>query len=744
MTSEPDPDDDRRREETLQREVAKVTVEVRTNWQDWLVDILPSMPNSATKGAASEASLSTQVKPLPWASRLSAMPYLPGGGSKQIEILRELLQATIDNDGLLTATVLDGNGVERSLRDALKPLSSAGFVQPVDRDHVSVTEEGADWLHSQDDSKLLATFHRHVRYVGELLAVLEPGRHQVRDLMEVAGNQYDLAWTTLDQTRRRITWLSCLGAVEYCTSTHVTITQHGRELLSTLVLDGPHQPQARTAEPLEVDDPPPPIAALLAGVSQAQLAGRNPVLGYIPRGNGEADVVQALEALVNAASPSTTKADLLAFAETHFGVSESSFSAVLTTLTRSGLIEQTSLNVYEPTLPGRAWLESGSALDLALLIHARYLFVLEIIPMLQEQDRAPGLARAAVDYYGMKRADTGGMRTRLQILKAAGLIEERANWRYQPTALGEEVAARYSLQTARDHIEPELEASSDARYTPSAVSAGERIGLELVSASTDADNPIRLEQAVVAALQFLGFNSQHVGGGGKTDVLATVDNSDLKPIRVIVDAKSARSGTVSEGAVSFDTLREHQEQHRADHVALVGPSFDGGRIRARASQNQVGLVTTGEMAAAVARHARTPLSAFHFVGLISGNQENRRELEARWSVTEQRTTLLAQVVTILSDEARDTDEVTHGALTSDQIYLIAREGGTGPRPKPRDIESVLELLQHPLVDSVRTLQNDRGRPPSYRLLDSPALVQAKLTALAQALEGVDEALESAD
>ncbi|QMS99875.1 restriction endonuclease [Gordonia jinghuaiqii] len=711
------------------------------------MDDFPSALEDAIDGVnevVTPAMPDRRIRPLPWASRLSAMPYLPGGGTKQIEVLRELLQTTISSDGVLTATVLDGNGLERSLRDALKPLSSAGFVQSVDRDHAAVTDEAAAWLDSQDDAQLLAIFHRHVRYLGELLAVLEPERRTVRDLVEAAGKQYDLAWTTPDQTRRRITWLSCLGAVEYCTSTHVTITQRGRELLATLLLDGPHQTRARTPEPVKVNDPPQPIAALLGDMTQARLEGRNPILGYIPRGNGEADVVQALEALVNAASPSTTKANLLAFAEEHFGVSESSFGAVLTTLTRSGLIEQTSLNVYEPTLPGRAWLESGAALDLALLMHSRYLFVLEIVPMLQEHDRAPGLARAAVDYFGMKRVDTGGIRTRLQILKAAGLIEERANWRYQPTALGEEVAARYTLQAARDQIESESVTSSQGEAPPSAVRTARLIGQDLVSASTDSDNPIRLEQAVAAALQFLGFKAQHIGGGGKTDVLATVDNSDLKPIRVIVDAKSARSGTVNEGAVSFDTLREHQEQHRADYVVLVGPSFDGGRIRPRAGQNKVALVTTSELAAVVMRHARTPISAFHFVGLISGTQENRRELEACWSATERRTTLLAQVVTILAGEARDTDEVTHGALTSDQIYLIAREGGTGPRPKPRDIESVLELLQHPLVDSVRTVQGDRGRPPSYRLHDGPTHVQAKLSALAQALEGVDEAIESTE
>jgi hypothetical protein len=123
------------------------------------------------------------------------MPYLPGGGVKQILLLRSLLQAVLDHDGMLAATITDGGG-ERSLRDALKPLSSAGFVNFVDRDHVAVSDEALEWLQSTDDRQLLAIFHRHIRYVGELLKALDGGPLSARDLMRVAEDRYDLAWTT--------------------------------------------------------------------------------------------------------------------------------------------------------------------------------------------------------------------------------------------------------------------------------------------------------------------------------------------------------------------------------------------------------------------------------------------------------------------------------------------------------------------------------------------------------------------
>ncbi len=265
-----------------------------------------------------------------------------------------------------------------------------------------------------------------------------------------------------------------------------------------------------------------------------------------------------------------------------------------------------------------------------------------------------------------------------------------------------------------------------------------------MSAATDSDNPVLLEQATARAFQFLGFEARHIGGGGKTDVLATTNDKDLHPVRIIVDAKSARSGHVSEGSVSFDTLKEHRVQHKADQVVLVGPSFDSGRVKKRADANGVALLTTTELAAVLARHARTPLSAHYYLGLVSGGDEERTELEARWSASERRLNLISQIIAVLAEEARDTDEVTSGALTTDQIYLIVREGDVGPRPKPSEIESALEFLQHPLVDSVRQVQGDRGRTRAYQLVDDPGLVQAKFMALVRALDRITEPPEAVE
>jgi hypothetical protein len=663
------------------------------------------------------------------------MPYLPGSAARQRDILWNLIQAIQASDGLLTISIDVADGSTRTLRDAVKPLSSTGLLNPVDRDHVELSEEASAWLTTGDDAKLLGIFHQHIRFVGEALDSIQSEPATVRALMGVAKEKYDLIWQTPDQVRRRVTWLIALGAIEYRTSTLIAITERGTRMLHGLELGGPPIAKRSPGTSTVIPTPPTAIATVVGQLTQERLAARGSVLGYIPRGSGDSDITEALQALVNAASPTTIKSDLLAFARGRFGISETSFGPTLTTLTRSGLIEQTALNVYRPTQVGQAWLESASSLDLALIMHAHYLFVLEIIPALVEYDRAPDLAQVAVEHYGLPRADTSGVRTRLQLLRAAGLIEERANWRYRATPLGEAIASAYPVQEAlpdANENDDESTGVTDAgRSTPT--KRARELGRQLIAAGTNSDNPVQLEALTAEAFQFLGFEAQHIGGGGKTDVLATATSLESRAVRIIIDAKAARSGTVNEGAVSFDTLGEHKAQHQADYVALVGPGFDGGRVRARAEKSQVALIDTNELAQILVRHAKTPLSVHEYFGLVSAKETDRQDLEATWLAAERRCTLLARIVAVLAEEARDTDEVTRGALTSDQIYLIVREETPGARPHPDEIAKELDLLGHPLIGSVRVIKGGRAGSDAFHLVDSPELVRDKFAGIARAV-----------
>ncbi|MFD9668524.1 restriction endonuclease [Rhodococcus sp. NPDC059968] len=662
------------------------------------------------------------------------MPYLPGGSGRQVELLDHLLEQIDANGGHAAALIDRGDGVERPIREVVRNLTASGLLTRADRDQYAVSEEARGWRQSGDPIDLIKIFHRHIRLIGELLYELSDGPRTVRELTEVAAEKYQLPWTTLDQVRRRLGWFIGAGMVEYKTNTQVWLTDTGRHQLDRFALGGPETPTATQAVEVDAPELPAAIAAIVDELTPAALSARRAVLGYVPRGATDIDIVQSLTLLVNACSPTITRHDLMSFAQQKFAVAESSFGSVLTTLTMSGLVEQSGFNIYSPTPEGSAWLEEPTALNLALIFHARYLFVLEIIPLLSEFDKAPDLARAAHQHYGFGRVDVGGIRTRLQILKAAGLIYERANWRYQATPLGERLVHDVALQEPYDADVAVADVPGDS---DDATSQTDILCQELHEAALAADTPVRLEKAVADAFAALGFDTRHIGGGGKTDVIATVNGPDLKPVRVIIDAKAARSGLVNENAVSFDTLAEHKKSHEANFVALVGPSFESGRVRSRAESAGVELITTDRLAQVLRRHAKTPRSASTYLGLVDPSLAAKRVLENGWSQAERRVELLTHVVAVLDQEARQADEVTHGALSADQIYLIVRDE-IDPRPSPKDIESVLSLLEHPLIESVQQIAVGSGKTTSYHLVDSKTLITEKIAALARSI-GRDDA-----
>src|SRR5262245_43687050 len=111
------------------------------------------------------------------------MPYLPGGGQRQAEVLRAILTAVDAAGGLTTAMVDLGDGDLRTIREAIKQIAPAGMIQVVDRATVAVVDDARAWLDG-DDFALIATFHRHVRFVGEMLAALADGPLTTREVNE--------------------------------------------------------------------------------------------------------------------------------------------------------------------------------------------------------------------------------------------------------------------------------------------------------------------------------------------------------------------------------------------------------------------------------------------------------------------------------------------------------------------------------------------------------------------------------
>ena len=672
-------------------------------------------------------------QPLPWMSRSLAMPAMPGAGEKYLDTLHELL-IELDRHPHLDALISWPTPDEAvTVRDATLRLGTCGLVRRSGRHSIELTAEARHWLADQSSAYLIAVFHANIRYVGELLQAVASDPKSHEELRKDAVDKYRLTWATLDQVRRRTTWLRAAGVLERRFDNVYIITERGKELLPHLQLASPIselEASASAQEPVELSPPSKEVAELLRSLDQGALERRRAVLGYIPRGS-RGNVIDSLRLLLGRAVPTVTRQDFASFCEEHFGIKTSSVAATITMLRATGLIEQTGLDTFAATVYARESLERNDDIELARIIHANVLCFGEVLAAIDYADRATSLTTYSARTYGMPRQDVAGMRTRLQLLHACGLIEEAAYSRYRITPLGE--AFRDSIPL----LEPEDQAPDRGEdgFVNSGIAAVEdrfqQAAAEVIAASTDSDHPIRLESAIVDVLRLLGLDAQHVGGSGETDVVAELKSGN-EITRIIIDAKSSASGSIGEKAVNFDTLREHRDERKANRVAVVGPAFTDARLIRRAREHKVSLLPASLLAEAVTRQASTPLGPRELHVLF--DEHAAEKLAGQWVLHAREMDLVTRVFEVLAREASDPDQVFDGALTVDQIYLILRDA-IDPKPSPKQIQQVLDLLASPLVRGIE--QKDRR----YFSVEQSQVTATRLGALARAASNAANLLD---
>ncbi|NKQ26581.1 restriction endonuclease [Streptomyces galbus] len=668
---------------------------------------------------------------LPWLSRSGAMPSMPGGGDQQIATLRSLLEKIRDHPHL-TEEIAWPSDRTTTIRDSTHRLGACGLVKRVDRKTVQITEAAERWLETDDNELLIATLHAHVRVVGEILDVLTAVDFSHEDLKILANERYGLGWSSLDQLRRRTNWLRCASLVELRFDNKLTITQEGRRFVQGLQVADPsrlpHSQQAATDEPIKINEASESTQTILDSLDEASLKARKPTLGYIPKGvNG--DAIASLQALVSCAIPIIARKDLYEFCQAEFGSKESSTAATITMLRGTGLVEQVGLDTFAATDQAKAWVNSGDNLELARILHSNILFFGEILESLEDSDRAPGLAAYSSQMYGMPREDVSGIRTRLQILRGCGLIEEISYARFRLTPLGEAFKETLPLLPpgASSTIEPQP-SPEDADV----MAVGDTLAQEIMAASRASANPTRFENAIAAAFEYLGLDARRDGSPGNTDVIITVPFGQTKTKLIIVDAKTASSGVVREQQVNYDTLREHKKKHGADQVAVIGPSFAEDRIKKRAKEHAVTLISAEFLAEVLRRQADSPLAPHELINLFDPAQQE--QLRAAWGRASREASLLTHVMNLLIRESSEADTFLGGGLSVEHIYLILR-GEMEAKPDPQEIEKVLTLLASPLIRGVA----QRGK--NFFALESADVTALRFEALAKALRQVTIMLE---
>ncbi|MBT2398084.1 restriction endonuclease [Streptomyces sp. ISL-100] len=675
--------------------------------------------------------------PLPWLTRAGASPHVPGSPLEIISNLRTLL-AGIAKDGTIDRPFTSPNADSPiPLRKAVHALGACGLVKREGRpSRLSLTDEASYFLESGDELYLIAVFHANVRFVGEVLASLGEGLAH-NELNEVAAKEYGLRWDSLDQVRRRVYWLRAAGLVDYWTNGKVVPTERGLRFLERLELVTPDQlPHRRRTSAQAVELPPPPalLAVELADADQAALRSRKRPLGYVAGGAR----VEVLARLVNAAVPEITRSDFRSFCTEEFGVLGSSAEQTLGTLRSFGLLAQVGTDTFAATELAASCLASDEALDFVRLLHLNIALLGETLEALEDESHSSTLLRVLAERYPHMQLTREDVTRRLALLLDTGLAE-RIGLAVRRTELGTTLVHTLPLLehansdelASTDDVVVRGESAAEARAT---ADAGRRsfglLATEVVQAATDSADHQRFERAVAAAFRALGVDVETHGGPKKTDVVIELWQSPTDRQRVAVEAKTDGAGLVTDQDVKFWRLGEHRERHEARSTVLVGPRFDA-RVVQEAAREKVALLTARELANAVMRHSRTPLTPREITAMVTAG--NAEALALTWRAAERRQEALSLVLHTLWKSGNDPVDIqyTTGVLGVSDIWRETKGALETPLDSS-EIEEALAFLGAPFIAGVARQGGD------HVVTAPPSLIAARLRALASVIESAGE------
>ena len=147
----------------------------------------------------------------------------------------------------------------------------------------------------------------------------------------------------------------------------------------------------------------------------------------------------------------------------------------------------------------------------------------------------------------------------------------------------------------------------------------------------------------------LGFDAQHVGGAGRTDILLNASVSAAS-YRVVVDAKSNKNGKIGDQNIDWNSLDDHRKAEGAHSAMVVAPDFSGGNLLKRAHDYGVSLLTATVLVELLRLHRRTPFSLVDLRQIFetpSKTGEAIEQLRQASQSTERRWALLRELIDVI-------------------------------------------------------------------------------------------------
>ncbi|MBZ0301232.1 MAG: hypothetical protein K8J31_15900 [Anaerolineae bacterium] len=278
-------------------------------------------------------------------------------------------------------------------------------------------------------------------------------------------------------------------------------------------------------------------------------------------------------------------------------------------------------------------------------------------------------------------------------LVAVGSLAQVRGQEYQITNLGHVLNRRHPMPDLQRSLNfPPLESVGPCRENALAT-----ILEELETAAIDSRNPQRFQAAAATAFRYLGFDVEERGNPGDTDLLINAQTGADR-YSAVVDTKSRWDGKLREVAVV--TLEEHRQKNGADYAVVIAGAFAEGQVVRQAEGHGILLLDLAVFCEWLRLHARNPLNLLVYRAVFVQPGLARELPNTLMRASRDRevwTQLLEDVIGVLREVY---DLGLNQSVTTEQLFgmLVARFRSVSYSRE--QIERVLELLSHPLIDLI--------------------------------------------
>lgn len=217
---------------------------------------------------------------------------------------------------------------------------------------------------------------------------------------------------------------------------------------------------------------------------------------------------------------------------------------------------------------------------------------------------------------------------------------------------------------------------------------------ELDEAQHDSDNYERFETAIAHAFEAFGFDTDHIGGPGKADVVASAILGD-ESFSLVIDAKSKQEGATYSAGHGYEQIKNHQEENAADFALVIAPDYAGGNTVKFAEKQSICLMTTAQLIRLLDAHGQSPLSLYYLKSLFEDKQGQLNiKVEDEFLPRIDRIDAALEVLQVFDTQQRSSGG-RHPHFTVREVNAVL--GFTKPHLPSQYIHDAVALLSNPLV-----------------------------------------------